>query len=223
MKCPICEAEIKNTSDSELRCIRCGFDDIRTEFINDEERIFWQTYVVKPCKYAYRLNHTLQNEVAMLHREIKKMFSGNITAQGTNTSSAPGQPKTVALEGWNYSDPLSHPNSAKCKHGTYMTNVELTDIKTQIDSSRKAIISFVARRITDSPEKKRYSHNADDKTVGFCWRVKDDKGIIVLTGKWYNTNLLIGDAMLIRWNLKMFLTAIVLILSIILNKSRWQV
>ena len=56
MKCPICEAEIKNTSESELRCIRCGFDDIRTEFINDEERVFWQTYVVKPCKYAYKLN-----------------------------------------------------------------------------------------------------------------------------------------------------------------------
>ena len=202
MKCPICEAEIKNTSSSELRCIRCGFDDIRTEFINDEERIFWQTYVVKPCKYAYRLNHTLQNEVAMLRREIKKLSSGNTTAQGTNTSSAPAQPKTVALEGWNYSDPLSHPNSAKCKHGTYMTNVELTDIKTQIDSSRKAIISFVARRITDSPEKKRYSHIADDKTVGFCWRVKDDKGIIVLTGKWYNTNLLIGDAIADKVELK---------------------
>lgn len=64
MKCPICEAEIKNTSESELICIRCGFDDIRTEFINDEERVFWHTYVVKPCKYAYRLNRTLQSVIS---------------------------------------------------------------------------------------------------------------------------------------------------------------
>lgn len=202
MKCPICEAEIKNTSESEHRCIRCGFDDIRTEFINDEERVFWQTYVVKPCKYAYRLNHTLQNEVAVLHKEIKQLASGQDAALDSTNATPSVQPKTVMLDGWNYNDPLPHPNSAKCENVIYMTNVELTEIKTQVDSSGKAIISFVARRITDSKGKKEYSNLADKNIVGFCWRVKDEKGVIILNGKWRNSNLLIGDAVADRIELK---------------------
>ena len=191
MKCPVCFSEVKG---KETICLVCGFDDIRYEFINDEELRMWQNYVVKPCKYAYRLNHTLQNEVDMLQREIKKVTSGTAISTGSINDTSSAQPKTVVLEGWNYDDSLSHPNSAKCKHGAYKTNVELTDIRVEMDSSRKAIISFVARRIADSPEKMQYSPIADEKTVGFCWRVKDEKGIIVLTGTWHNKNLFIGDA-----------------------------
>lgn len=191
MKCPICEAEIKNTSESEFRCIRCGFDDIRTEFINDEERVFWQTYVVKPCKYAYRLNHTLQNEVAMLRREIKKISVGGATDKTTGSTGAtpPAKPKTVMVEGWNYDDPIAHPNSASCYHKTYETTVELTDITTTISPDRKGTIQFVAKRVG---KKEGWGGN---HTVGFCWRVKDTKNIIVLTGKWSNSNLMVGDAM----------------------------
>lgn len=199
MKCPVCSSEVKG---KETICPVCKFDDIRYEFINDEELKMWQTYVVKPCKYAYRLNHTLQNEVAMLQREIKKVTSGAAVPTVSINNTSPAQPKTVALGDWNYDAPLSHPISAKCKHNSYKTNVELTDIRVQIDSSRKAIISFVARRTTDSPEKKQYSHIADDTTVGFCWRVKDEKGIIVLTGSWFNKNLLIGDAIADKIELK---------------------
>ena len=53
MKCPVCTAEIKS---KESTCPICGFEDIRYEFINDEELRMWQNYVVNPCKYAYRLN-----------------------------------------------------------------------------------------------------------------------------------------------------------------------
>lgn len=72
MKCPICECDLQITK-NEKKCKKCGFEDFRTEFINDEERVFWETYVVKPCKYAYRLSKTLQAEVLELKREIRKL------------------------------------------------------------------------------------------------------------------------------------------------------
>lgn len=191
MKCPICEAEIKNNIEGELKCSRCGFDDIRTEFINDEERVFWQTYVVKPCKYAYRLNHTLQNEVAILRREIKKVSPGAslIRTESSASTNSPTQPTTTMIGGWNYDDPIAHPNSASCYHKTYETTVELSDIVTTISPDRKGTIRFVAKRVG---QKVGWHGN---NTVGFCWRVKDTKNIIVLTGKWSNSNLTVGDAM----------------------------
>ena len=64
MKCPICEAEIKNISESELRCIRCGFDDIRTEFINDEE-------IKKRIFAAQNCTKLAENEVIQSINEIK--------------------------------------------------------------------------------------------------------------------------------------------------------
>lgn len=208
MKCPICDSEIRDTNDNKLRCIRCGFGDVRTEFINDEERIFWETYVVYPCKYAYQLNKTLQMEVSSLRRELKKLASGTADSRGADsidsTNTTPSKPKTAMVEGWNHNDALAHPNGAKCEHTVYKTKVELTDINAQIDSLRNATISFVAKRVSDSPEKKSpaWSHVAKEKTVGFCWRVKDERGIIVLTGKWNNSNLLIGDAVADKIELK---------------------
>lgn len=71
MKCPVCEREFTIPDDGKLRCIQCGFDDIRTEFLNKEEQQFWMTYVVKPCKYAYRLNYTLQMDVMRFRNDIK--------------------------------------------------------------------------------------------------------------------------------------------------------
>lgn len=195
MKCPVCSTEVNV---NETICSSCGFDDIRYEFINDEELKMWQTYVVKPCKYAYRLNTTLKDEITVLRNELKKVCIGGST-EATRTT-PPAKPQTVMLNGWNYDDPLSHPNSARCTHTVYHNVVELTDISARIDASRKGTIAFVAKRVEDTPEKQRYS--IKEKTVGFCWRVKDEKGIIVLTGKWYNTNLLIGDAIADKIELK---------------------
>lgn len=183
MKCPICESDIKNTSGSELRCIRCGFDDVRTEFINDEERIFWQTYVVKPCKYAYRLNHTLQNEVAMLRREIKKMSSGNATGNGF---SAPAPIKLKMLDGWNYDDPIAHPNSAA---GTSSSNISfsVSNIKSQMTSSSTATVTFLVKKESDK------DGNASAKYFWVRYRVKDKNGVILLNETYYVEGLQVGD------------------------------
>ena len=186
MKCPICEAEIKNTSESELRCIRCGFDDIRTEFINDEERAFWQTYVVKPCKYAYKLNHTLQNEVAMLRREIKKLSSGNATAQGATASAAPTQAKTSLVDGWNYDDPIAHPNSATGS-SSYNITFSVSDIKSQMTSSSTATITFLVKKESD----KKGKSSTDAFWVRY--RVKDKSGVILLNETHYVNGLQVGD------------------------------
>ena len=146
MKCPICETGIRNTSDSDIKCVRCGFDDIRTEFINDEERIFWQTYVVKPCKYAYRLNHTLQMDVDMVRKEIKKLSSGNATTTGTSGSAvAPPQAKVTMLDGWNYDDPSVHPNSAVGKY--YQKKYSISNIETRMTSSSTATVTFSLKNL----------------------------------------------------------------------------
>lgn len=186
MKCPICEAEFRNTSSSEIKCIRCGFDDIRTEFINDEERVFWQTYVVKPCKYAYRLNHTLQSEVAMLRREIKKISSGNATAQGANASAAPAQAKMNMLDGWNYDDPIPHPNSA-AGSSSYNITFSVSDIKSQMTSSSTATITFLVKKEGD----KKGKGSTDPFWVRY--RVKDKSGVILLNETYYVNGLQVGD------------------------------
>lgn len=186
MKCPICEAEIKNTSESELRCIRCGFDDIRTEFINDEERVFWQTYVVKPCKYAYKLNKTLQMDVMMLRKEIKKLSSGNTTTQGGNVSAAPTQAKMNMLDGWNYDDPIAHPNSATGS-SSYNITFSVSDIKSQMTSSSTATITFLVKKESDKKGK------SSTDTFWVRYRVKDKSGVILLNETHYVNGLQVGD------------------------------
>lgn len=187
MKCPICSTVVK---ENETVCPFCGFNDIRYEFINDEELKMWQTYVVNPCKFAYRLNASLKKEVEALRNSHGPVSNGG--SSNVLDSASPEGHKTVMQAGWNYDDPIAHPNSAKCTHTVYYNNVELTNIVTQIDASRNGIVSFVARRVDDAPEKKKYSIR--ENTVGFCWRIKDPNGVIVLTGDWDNSNLLIGDA-----------------------------
>ena len=186
MKCPICEAEIKNTSESELRCIRCGFDDIRTEFINDEERVFWQTYVVKPCKYAYKLNKTLQMDVMMLRKEIKKFSSGNTTTQGVNASAAPTQARMNMLDGWNYDDPIAHPNSATGS-SSYNITFSVSDIKSQMTSSSTATITFLVKKESDKKGK------SSTDTFWVRYRVKDKSGVILLNETHYVNGLQVGD------------------------------
>ena len=185
MKCPICEAEIKNISESELRCIRCGFDDIRTEFINDEERIFWQTYVVKPCKYAYRLNKTLQMDVMMLRKELKKLSSGNTTAQGVNVSAPPAQAKVDMLDGWNYDDPIAHPNSAVGKY--YQKKYSISNIETRMTSSSTATVTFYAKKLADD------EGNHSTSMFSIRYRVKYKNGVILLNETRGISGLQVGD------------------------------
>ena len=188
MKCPVCDAEIKNDPSNAIKCIRCGFDDIRTEFINDEERNFWYTYVVKPCKYAYKLNHTLQSEVAMLRREIKKLSVSGITTINTDAASAPlpAQPKIIMVEGWNYNDPIAHPNSAA---GSYYSSItfSVSDIKSQMTSSSTATITFLVKKESDKKGK------SSTENFSVRYRVKDKGGVIILNDSHYVKGLQVGD------------------------------
>ena len=187
MKCPVCGNEIRVTK--KLICKNCGFDDIRVEFVNDEERIFWETYVVKPCRYSFAQNSALRAEIAELKEELKAFASnGVVTAKVRTTTNAQTMPQLDMVEGWNYDDPIAHPNSASCYHNVYETTVELTNIKASITSGRKGTIEFVAKRVGKKVGWKGHHE------VGFCWRVKDRNNIIVLAGNWSNSNLNLGDA-----------------------------
>ena len=180
MKCPVCSTEVKTR---ETTCAFCGFDDIRYEFINDEELRMWQTYVVKPCRYAYRLNSSLKSEVETLRKEMKKTAS----AQGRNTSGdAPAQAKTTMLEGWNYDDPIAHPNSATGSSSINIT-FSVSDVKSQMTSGSTATISFLVKKESD----KKGKSSTDSFWVRY--RVKDRSGVILLNETYYVQGLQVGD------------------------------
>ena len=180
MKCPICSTKVK---ENDTICVACGFDDIRYEFLNDEELRMWQAYVVKPCKFAYRLNSSLKNEVETLREEIKKTAS----AQGRNTSGdAPAQAKTTMLEGWNYDDPIAHPNSATGSSSINIT-FSVSDVKSQMTSGSTATISFLVKKESD----KKGKSSTDSFWVRY--RVKDRSGVILLNETYYVQGLQVGD------------------------------
>lgn len=188
MKCPICDSEIRDTNDNKHRCIRCGFDDIRTEFINDEERIFWETYVVYPCKYAYRLNKTLQMEVSSLRRELKKLSSGTTDSSSSdsiNSSTPPPKPKIAMTKGWNYDDPIAHPNSSVGKY--YGKKYSISNIEARMTSSSTATITFLAKKLADD------EGNYSTSMFSIRYRVKDKDGVILLNETKGICGLQVGD------------------------------
>ena len=65
MKCPVCEKQIEN---SVQKCPDCGFADLRTEFINENELEMWRTYVVYPCRFAYQ---TSVKQIKELERKLQ--------------------------------------------------------------------------------------------------------------------------------------------------------
>ena len=180
MKCPVC-----NREQTEVRevCSFCGFDDIRSEFINEEELRMWQTYVVMPCRYAYRLNHTLHTEVEMLRREIKKISSSNAIS---NSSPAPAPAKVKMLDGWNYDDPIAHPNSATGT-SSYNISFSVSDIKSQMTSSSTATVTFLVKKESDK------DGNTSANYFWVRYRVKDKSGIILINDKKYVQGLQVGD------------------------------
>lgn len=189
MKCPVCSSELKA---KEATCPICGFDDIRHEFINDEELRMWQNYVVKPCKYAYRLNFALRKEVSMLRREVGKLGSspnnanGNYGANGSTSAPPPVLPKAQMTDGWNYDDPIAHPNSAECVYFGIKNRV--FNIKAEMTSSSTATISFVIQKTHDTKGK------SSTAMTGVRYRVKDADGVIVLNEMHYVNGLKVEDA-----------------------------
>ena len=182
MKCPVCSEEIETNL---TVCQNCGFDDIRYEFINDDELVMWQTYVVKPCQYAYRLNHSLQNEVSRLRREIMKMSSSRTTTAGSYSVFSPTA-KTNMSDGWNFDDPIAHPNAA-AGNSSYNITFSVSNIKSRMTSSSAATVTFLAKKESDK------NGNSSTDPFWIRYRVRDNDGIILLNETHYVGGLQVGD------------------------------
>lgn len=189
MKCPVCEKQIENTVQ---KCPNCGFADLRTEFINENELEMWQTYVVYPCRFAYQtsiaqkkeLERKFQKELNVIKKAYKEQQELN---EGVPTSSPPSFKKPVLQkkDGWNTSGPIAYKNFYECdNHGR--TKCEVSNITLDIVGN-KATINFFA--------KKSYDRNGSASTdfIGFKWKLKDDYGIVVADGSYLNDRLNLGD------------------------------
>lgn len=185
MKCPVCNRE---QTQIKAVCEFCGFDDIRSEFINDEELRMWQAYVVKPCRYAYRLNQALQKEVSLLRRESAKAVSSpdSINKNHGTDGSPLAKTKEQMVSGYNYDDPITHPNSAECAYFGIRNRV--FNIKVEMTSNSTASVSFVIQKTHDAKGKD------STEMTGVRYRVKDADGLIVLNEMHHVNGLKVGDA-----------------------------
>ena len=193
MKCPVCDAEIKKID----KCRNCGFEDIRTEFINPEELEMWQKYVVYPCRFAYltatsqakKMQKAFQKEI----EEIKKTQQENMEMLATSNdkSSVKGKPafkqkKMQQKEGWNKTGNITYKNYYVCEWCSGLTKCEINNIVVDVLGSMATVHFFV---------KKIYDSNGANSTsyIAFKWKLKDDYGIVVADGFWANDRLNLGD------------------------------
>lgn len=63
MKCPICDSETKNSK----KCTVCSFDQIRSEFLTEEDYRHWLEDTVNPCRTIYKKQ---LEEIAILNTTI---------------------------------------------------------------------------------------------------------------------------------------------------------
>lgn len=70
MKCPICDCEIKSVK----QCSNCGFNQIKTEFLTEEDYHHWMEDTVIPCQTVYR---TQLKEVALLSKQLTELKKEN--------------------------------------------------------------------------------------------------------------------------------------------------
>ena len=192
MKCPVCDSEIRKTD----KCRKCGFEDIRTEFINSEELEMWQKYVVYPCRFAYQTAVAQTKEVQIKHQkelnEIKKILLSKQDAaimehdESTDSSEMPSfkKLKQQKLDGWITSGIIIHKRFYECK--SYNTRNEIFNIVVNVVDNKVTISFFV---------KKTYDKNGNNSTyfTAFRWKLKDDYGIVVADGTWSNSSLQVGD------------------------------
>lgn len=188
MKCPVCEKQIENTVP---KCSNCGFEDLRTEFINENELEMWRTYVVYPCKFAYQTSITQRKEMERKFQKelnaIKKAYQEQQeSSKSTFTNSPPPFKKPVLQkkDGWNTAGPIAYKNFYECKN--YGTKCEVTNLTLDV-SGNKATINFFV--------KKSYDQAGANSTayIGFKWKLKDDYGIVVADGNYLNDKLNLGD------------------------------
>ena len=80
MKCPVCKTEVHDKNVCEM----CGFDDIRSEFLSQEDADFWMQNVVIPYKDNYEKSDLLPPidwlEVFKQNAQAKRLFEFSIPA-----------------------------------------------------------------------------------------------------------------------------------------------
>lgn len=188
MKCPVCEKQIENTVQ---KCPNCGFEDLRTEFINENELQMWRTYVVYPCKFAYQ---TSIAQIKDLERKFKKELSAIKKVQKEvqeSESTAGGEAPTfkkLALsksDGWISKGNITYKNFYECKNKQWST-CEISNVVLNIVGNKMTADFFV---------KKSFDSSGPDSTyfIAFKWKLKDDYGIVVADGHWSNDKMQVGD------------------------------
>lgn len=188
MKCPVCEEKIDNTVQ---KCPKCGFADLRTEFINENELEMWRTYVVYPCKFAYQtaiaqrkeFERKLQKELST----IKKVQKDIQESGGAPGSEAPTFKKLVLdkNDGWFTTGNIAYKGFYECDRGNF-SKCEINNL----------VLNIIGNRVTiDFFAKKTYDFKGVQATtmISFKWKLKDDYGIVVADGSWYNDRLNVGD------------------------------
>lgn len=188
MKCPVCEEKIENTAQ---KCPKCGFADLRAEFLNEIELNMWQTYVVYPCRFAYQtciaqrkeLEKTIQKELVT----IKKSFAEVSFPLDVSNNEAPSFKKLPINKNaaWTTTGNIEHRSFYECSRGTW-TKCEISNLVLKIVGN-KATVNFFVKKVYDFEGPSGVSRTA------FKWKLKDDYGIVVADGYWSNDNLNVGD------------------------------
>lgn len=188
MKCPVCDGIIENTA---RQCTKCGFADLRTEFINENELEMWRTYVVYPCRFAYQTSVAQTKEI---EGRFKKALAAVRNAQKdlqesecSNNDSVPFF-KKLPLDksaGWITKGNVTYKNFYECKNGKW-TTCEISNIVLNIIGNKMTADFFV---------KKSFDYDGADSTyfIAFKWKLKDDYGIVVADGRWSNDRMQVGD------------------------------
>lgn len=194
MKCPVCDKKLENTVQ---KCSKCGFEDLRTEFINENELEMWQTYVVYPCRFAYQTTVTqtkkLQQKFQKELKEIKKAqediqnFSENNNRSSINNEK-PSFKKLVfnKNDGWVTKGNITYKNFYECTRGNDLTKCEISNIFIDIIGNN-ITVNFLVKKVFD------YEGAKSTGTTSFSWKLKDDYGIVVADGDWRNYHLCEGD------------------------------
>ncbi len=188
MKCPVCEKQIEN---SIQKCPNCGFEDLRTEFVNENELEMWRTYVVYPCRFAYQTSIVQRKEIERNFQkelaDIKKAQKELSEADGIPGGEAPTF-KQLTLnknEKWITKGNVAYKNFYQCKYSKW-TICEISNMVVNIVGNKMTADFFV---------KKSFDSCGPDSTcnTAFKWKLKDDYGIIVADGGWLNDKMQQGD------------------------------
>ena len=193
MKCPVCEEKIEITVQ---KCPCCGFNDLRTEFINENELEMWQRYVVYPCRFAYQtsiaqskeLQRKFQKELNAIKKAHKELQKALIDSDGGVVDDDIPSFKKLVLnkkEGWVTKGNVTYKSFYKCNNKNY-TSCEISNIVLDITGNRMTANFFV---------KKSFDTFGADSTyfIAFTWKLKDDYGIVVADGRWSNDKMQLHD------------------------------